>query len=358
MLRNRNNYTSALILLFICCSFFKAQAVLGPMPFEAYKNLVHEIPDSDAACCVIDEGFKFLQSGVLVKPNIIMTAAHGMQSLIASNKCEKIDLGSCIIIKPKKMYVRFANRNGATTYPIKSIIIDGSYVRYEEGQQHKFDIAFLKTAMSVDFTEPVELQEKISVEQDVPMAVVTWGNSDLKDNLYLKRAFYLYEWTIFYPFTDEDITKQFRRVMIGSLFFRPYDSLPIEPSMNDSEGLQRNYYALRSWLRHGKKPYAMALPGTSGAPVFVQEDGQLVLFGAIMGYSSVADKNIFNDLDYKKLLNTSLENAYNFYQTIIATPYRLNTDPVVNTVFRKEFVLDTRYTKMLEILDKNQESFT
>jgi len=42
------------------------------------------------------------------------------------------------------------------------------------------------------------------------------------------------------------------------------------------------------------------------------------------------------------------EKAYNKYQTIITTPYRLDMQPKANNNNAKHFVIDKRYLKMID----------
>src|SRR5690606_12657730 len=105
-------------------------------------------------------------------------------------------------------------------YTVESIALDSRYIRFNPGEQHKFDFAFLKLSQKVEGIKPINLLNKLTITPDAPMAVVTWGNADIPSKT-LKRAFYLFEWSLFYPFLDDDALQPLRKVMISSIFFQP-----------------------------------------------------------------------------------------------------------------------------------------
>ncbi len=95
----------------------------------------------------------------------------------------------------------------------------------------------------------------------------------------------------------------------------------------------------------------LALPGTSGAPVFVETKilgtKCVHFFGLIMGYATLGEEMVLiskNSEDFSK----DPKNAYNKYQTIITTPFRLNMQPKANTSEQKHFAIDKRYLKMID----------
>ena len=349
MLRDRIYRASALILTAFLFDCGVANAMVGSASMQDHIDLAKTLEFNEAVGRVVDDEQHFLQTGALIKPNVVITAGHGMQSLLDSGKYQVKDIGPYIVITPKKMTVTFTLKPGVeVTYTVESIVLDSRYIRFNPGEQHKFDFAFLKLSQKVDGIKPIDLKNKVTLEQDTPMAVVTWGNADIP-NKTAKRAFYLFEWSLFYPFLDDDALQPLRKVMVSSIFFQPTYQVPTPPSLNDKENVQRRYYALKSWFRNGKKPYGLALPGTSGAPVLVGQNGTIELFGIVMGYANLGEKSLATAKDFAKFASDP-NNAYDMFQTIVATPYRLDTDPAVNTTSSKNFVLDKKYKEIIENL--------
>jgi hypothetical protein len=322
--------------------------MVGSGTIQEHQKLVYESPYNEAAALITDKDIGFTQSGVLVKKNIVLTAAHGMQLLLNSNYPVK-DFGSYVLITPKKLFVTFSiNPYTQVTYRVEKVLLDSRYLRFEAGDQHKYDIALLKLSEKVEDITPVPIANEIAFEADVPMLVQTWGNADIPSE-QIKRGFYLFEWVLFFPNKDEDPLANLRTVMLSSIFFDPANVVPKKPDINDLESTQRRYFAIKSWLIH-KQPYGLALPGTSGAPVYVQTNingkTSLSFFGLVMGYASIGEENLLISKKSEEL-SKNPNDAYNKYQTIITTPFRLNTQPTANTTSKKHFAIDRRYLRMI-----------
>lgn len=323
-----------------------------------HVSLAYDSPHHEAAGLIVDKSLNFVQSGVLVRNNIVITAAHGMQ-LLLNAKYPMKDLGSTILVTPQQLTVTFTTSpNQEVTYNVEYVLLDSRYIRFEPGDQHKFDIALLKLSQAVDGIKPVNIENELVLEPDIPMLVLTWGNADMPSQK-LKRGFYLYEWSLFFPNVDEDPLANYRTVMISSLFFDPANELPKEqPGVNEPESMQRRYFALKSWL-NGKRPYGLALPGTSGAPVFVETKilGQrrIHLFGLVMGYATLGEEMRMISKNSEEF-SRDPKKAYNKYQTIITTPFRLNMQPTANMNENKHFIIDKRYLKMIEDLSNGSIS--
>jgi hypothetical protein len=317
---------------------------------KEHLSLAYNSPFHEAATLITDRNLGFTQSGVLVRDNIVITAAHGMQ-LLLNAKYPMKDLGSYVLITPKQLTVTFSiSLNHDATYNVEYVLLDSRYIRFEPGDQHKFDIAILKLSQPVYDITPVSIEAELVLEPDAPMLVITWGNADMPSKK-LKRGFCLYEWSLFFPNLDEDALANYRTVMLSSIFFEPADQLPKEtPGVNEPESVQRRYFALKSWM-NDKRPYGLALPGTSGAPVFVETrilgKREFHLFGLVMGYATLGEEMVLlskNNEDFAK----DPRNAYNKYQTIITTPFRLNMQPSANTTNNKHFAIEARYLKMID----------
>ncbi len=327
-------------------------AMVGSGTVSEHVFLAYNSPNHDAAALITDRDLKFSQSGALVRNNIVITAAHGMQLLLSAKYPTK-DLGSYVLITPKQLTVTFStSSNNSTTYNVESVLLDSRYIRFEPGDQHKFDIAFLKLSESVVNITPINLDEELTLEPDIPMLVITWGNADIPSQ-NLKRGFYLFEWSLFFPNVDEDALANHRTVMLSSIFFDPANYLPKEkPNVNAPESIQRRYFALKSWMQN-RSPYGLALPGTSGAPVFIETKifgtTQVHFFGLVMGYSTIGEEMGLLSTDNENLAKNP-QKAYNKYQTIMTTPYRLDMQPKANNSGKKHFIIDKRYLKMIDDL--------
>ncbi len=333
-------------------------AMVASGTIREHVSLAYNSPQHETAALITDRNLGFTQSGVLVRRNIVITAAHGMQ-LLLNAKYPMKDLGAYLLITPKQLTVTFSiSPDHETTYNVEYVLLDSRYIRFESGDQHKFDIAILKLSEPVEDITPVNLEEELALEPDVPMLVMTWGNADVPSQK-LKRGFYLYEWSLFFPNVDEDALANYRTVMLSSIFFDPANELPkVKPGVNEPESVQRRYFALKSWL-NDKRPYGLALPGTSGAPVFVETKilgiSRVHFFGLIMGYATLGEEMVLiskNNEDFAK----DPKNAYNKYQTIITTPFRLNMQPKANTSEQKHFAVDKRYLKMIDGLSSGDIS--
>lgn len=343
-----------LAILFSLC--LDLTAMVGSGTVQEHQALVYKSPYNEAAALITDKALGFSQSGVLVRhKNIVITAAHGMQLLLNAKYPIK-DMGNYVLISPKELYVTFSlTPKTYFSYKVETVLLDSRYIRFEVGDQHKYDIAIMKLSQDVKLVTPVSLEDEIAFESDIPMLVHTWGNADIPDQ-QIKRGFYFFEWVLFFPNKDEDPLANLRIVMLSSIFFDPADSLPKMPNINDPENVQRRYFALKSWLSY-KLPYGLALPGTSGAPVYIVTtyNGRksLSFFGLVMGYAPIGEEDMLVSKKSEDLARNP-KDAYNKYQTIITTPFRLNMQPLANTTEKKYFVLDRRYIKMIDGLSSGE----
>jgi len=340
---------NSLALFFGFLANFSIMAMVPTGTVEQHVALAYESPHNEAATLIFDKDLGFTQSGVLVRKNIVLTAAHGMQLLLNAKYPVK-DLGAYVLITPKALYATFSpNIHTKITYKVESVLLDSRYIRFEMGDQHKYDIAILRLSKSVDGIDPIDIADELTFEADIPMLVHTWGNSDMPSK-HIKRGFYLYEWSLYFPNRDEDPLANYRTVMLSSLFFEPADVLPQKPDINAAESVQRRYFALKSWSRF-KRPYGLALPGTSGAPVYIEMNSMgrccLHFFGLIMGYADLGEEVLLLSKDSEALARNP-HKAYNKYQTIITTPFRLDMRPTVNNSQPKHFMVDKRYLQMID----------
>lgn len=172
-------------------------AMVASGTLNEHMSLAYNSPHHEAAALITDRNLSFTQSGVLVRNNIVITAAHGMQ-LLLNAKYPMKDLGAYVLVTPKQLTVTFSeNPNHEITYNVEYVLLDSRYIRFESGDQHKFDIAILKLSEPVQDITPINIEQELALEPDAPMLVMTWGNADIPSQK-LKRGFYLYEWSLFF----------------------------------------------------------------------------------------------------------------------------------------------------------------
>ncbi len=315
-----------LFLLFACN--VSAMAPDGVHVHDDYVALSYESPDFDAACAVMDTRKNVSMTGVLVAPDVVLTAAHGIEAIFRDLP-QRIEQGFAEIAV-KNMVVSFRGKDTITTVPVRRVLVDR---RYFEGHDYanregKFDFAFLKLAAPLHTIVPARVFNKETVSDDALMTVVTYGVVDLKarGDTLVRRAFRLYERdTYFGNPKDPDVLNKSRFLQESSVYFKPTNRLS-RPEETDSEEDVRSFDATQNWIKDGKKPYALGLPGTSGSPVFIQliKNGQKkwYLFGVVSSFSHLS--GIFHgrgshEADY--ILTHHKESLGN-YQTIYSLVYQ------------------------------------
>ena len=234
---------------------------------QAYINLAKERSSFESTCSVHDNKTLISQTGVLIAPNVVATAAHGIASILASK--DSTLKSPTTIVPVNDLNVTFDTNGWCSVYHAESVLIDSRYLNNLPGVEAKYDIAFIKLKEDVRGIQPAKIFPNAEVPLNSPLYVVTFGSADLSKNSLLKRAFKLYETDTYFshPFDEEALALN-RSVLVSSLFFKPDESLK-KPSLSSDEIAIRTYEATQNWLKDGKGPYALALPGTSGAPVFI-----------------------------------------------------------------------------------------
>ncbi len=324
---------------------------------DDYVQLSFESPVFDAACAVVDSSGGSM-TGVLVAPDIVVTAAHGIELIF--NQSKSLQTTNDITIIPlTSLNVYFAGKSQTQAVNVTHVLIDPRY--FQSGSREgKFDFAFLKLANRVNRIEPAELFDKEILPNNALMTVVTYGMSDLQSMMPsffgsrpVRRAFRLYERdTYFGRAEDPEVLKSSRYLQESSVFFKPLEQ-HARPTQADSEEIVRSYEATQNWIADGKKPYGLALPGTSGAPVFIRltKDGKPkdYLYGLVSSYAHLSGQfHTRGNYEMNHIL-THLKQSQGEYQTIFSLFYRNKTNQTVpnhHAMYAKDPIFDLLLRKV------------
>ncbi len=317
-----------------------------------YVNLAHEHSAFESACSIFDSRTNISQSGVLIAPNIVATAAHGIASIL--NKTQTI--GSAATLVPVSgVKVTFDLNGYQSSYEVESVLIDSRYLNNILGVEAKYDIALVKLKENVKGITPAKTFNSAEIPSNSPLYVVTFGNVDRPGRYFSKRAFMLCEMDSFFPSPfDDEVLELNRSMLISSLFFKPDESLK-KPTANTDEITSRTYEATQNWITQGRKPYGLALPGTSGAPVFVtltingkKED---FLFGLVTSFSHLSGKfqAPTGQTEHDYILRNK-DKAFGQYQTIFALFYQEDSLPLNPHANTKLYKKDMAFSSLLNQL--------
>lgn len=307
--------------LVICwISLTSTQAMLsdGIHPREDYVKFVETQEAFKSSCYIYDHHRHLLQTGVLIAPDIVMTAAHGFEG--------KINLSGIIV-----GFGDTISHESPYNYKVKALRTHPRYYHTSFPMQAKYDIVFLKLTAPVKGIQPVPLFEEQILNQIPPLYVATFGSADIPQGAPVqRRAFVLPEADIFsITGKDPDALYDYKTVMMGAIFFEPKDNLkPVKA--HGSEREVRTYQANQQWQKLNKPPYALALPGSSGAPVFINvtEKGETktYVFGIIQSFSHLSASSFHHATGEREtyhLLTTKRQKIYGHYQSVFCIPYKL-----------------------------------
>lgn len=338
------------LLIFITVSILNAYSMVSDTihGHDDYVELSYETSEFDSSCAVVDAKTGVSMTGVLIANDIVLTAAHGIEAVI--RKLTSTETKHGISVMPiKSINVYFKGRNQTITARVSRVLLDPRYFKDGNGREGKFDFAFLKLEAPIDGIKPAALFQKEIVPNNALMTVVTYGTADLKPSVFswggvpiTRRAFRLYERdTYFSRSNDEEELKSSRYLQESSVFFKELQR-QTRPEPTDPEEVIRSYDATQNWIADGKKPYALALPGTSGSPVFIRlkENGKITdyLFGLVSSFSHITGqfrKRGAYEMDY---ILSHVKNCLGGYQTIYSLFYRTDT-------FEKSLPNTAIYTK-------------
>lgn len=311
----------------------------------------------DSVCHINDRHNNVSQTGVLIGPDIVATAAHGVSHMIPSHYRPTSD-EACIIPVDTVIAGFGSYFSSGYAYKVVAVVIDPRYLQKEYMDHGKFDIAFLKLEREVHGIKPAILFDKADIPNDATLIVGTFGASDLTESDNFKRAFMLLEMDTYqHNSNDLEIFSPVKSLSLSSIFFKPTQELPDAPSLRETESVLRSYDANKKWHELNKPPYALALPGTSGAPVFVKlminNKIQEYLFGIVTSFSPLSDYNLhspkgINELDY--ILREKRESIYGRYQTIFALFYQIEDNYLKENHRKRSYRKDYNLTELLDKL--------
>jgi len=342
-----------IVLFFYCILLLPIQAMLsdGIHLSEDYVKFAQTQEAFKASCYVYDHRQHTLQTGVLIAPDIVMTAAHGFED----------DHGPDGKLRLDGVIVGFGDtlsHDSEHNYKIRSLRTHPRYFRTDFPLQAKYDMAFLKLSKPVKGVKPVPLFEEKVLEQIPALYVATFGAADLpRGTPPQRRAFVLPEADVFsISGRDPEALYDFKTVMMGSIFFEPTDNLkPVKAHAPEKE--LRTYIANLQWHQLNKPPYALTLPGSSGAPVFITltENGapKTYVFGLIQSFSHLAEATFRHgsgDRETHRILTKRRQKIYGIYQSVFCIPYKLNQPLHPNQDSPKTYRLSRHVKKILDEL--------
>lgn len=340
-------YALIIFTLFLCydCAFgMIAGYNFKDKDFIKYAN---QFKESDAACAIVYPQGEL--SGVLIRNDLVITAAHGAVHM--GPQIFSRNIFGFVTLKADNVYVIF---NNSERVKVDKIYVDARYLTEDKAEYGKYDIAFLKLEKRVKKNAPVSLHAKICLSKNASsFVVVSHGMSDQRSFLdsiigrsYKRRAFALLEWSAFYVQMRSIGNIDFKRSLLySSIFFdarKTYvENLPLDADNTD----QRTMDALRQWYNMDRPPYALALPGTSGSPIFLKNhDDSLTLIGLVVAYAPIRQNTVIKG-DLHTYLLANPKAAIGKFQTIFCLLYKENV--LENTDSNISFTLDPIVEKML-----------
>ncbi len=264
--------------------------------YEQLAKKYHKIGQSVCLVYNISSGVQL--TGVLIGHRTVLTAAHGFSP---KHTC----------FKQSGWRVKFPNGTIATIIHIE---VPKEYVAIIPNPSSQFgktgyDKAICTLDSPVHHICPAAIATNTKLQDDDLLIVMTYQDQKLL-------AFQLPEFTSIHSAGATD-TKGYTGKIYGSVFFNP-DGPAHENNPFLEERGQRPSIARHYWQEYGKLPYAMALPGVSGSPVFkIDKNGCGQVIALVSGFTSI-DK-IF-DIPYRNASyfaeHTSLKKLYDIYQTL------------------------------------------
>lgn len=318
-----------------------------------YATLAQESEIFQAACYIGDEQYHISQTGVLITPTIVATAAHGVVSILQNRGLPPDNKP----VSVNNVSVTFTKGDQVFSYEVEKVLVDARYTE-NSNIQSKYDVALIKLKTAVDEITPAQVFEAEVIPKQAVLTVVSFGMADLPYQPAIKRAFRLYERDSYHVGgVDEEGLVLNRTVLQSSLFFKPDEDLT-RPLPSWDETSQRVYEATQNWIKDGKKPYGLALPGTSGAPVFVRvetpQGTKEFLLGIVTSYGHLSGQfETPKGLNEEAYLIRSPQKGFNNYQTIFALFYHENTHPLAYTPEQTFYQQDPTFAKLLQRIQQD-----
>lgn len=319
-----------------------------------YENLAKENSIYNAACYIAEYKSSIAQTGVLIAPNLIATAAHGIVSILKAHNIEPSEQP----ISFPHLEITFKVKDSVITYKSSTVLVDVRYIE-NRGLELKYDIALIRLSQPVFDIVPAQTFKSAGLSPQSILTVITFGTIDLKgfpNTPLTLRAFQLYERDRYFENQEEESLNLKSSILQSSIFFKPNTTL-VKPDYNTDEVTSRVYEATQNWLKDEKKPYGLALPGTSGSPIFVKLEDQgkqkIFLFGIVTGYATLSGsfRTYLGKTEYDYLLKRP-DQAFNAYQTIFALFYCQDNNPLSYESDRVIYSLDSNFSKLIKKIEQ------
>lgn len=352
------NMTYRIIFMFIpFMCVLKAMVPGYNFTNDDFIEYAQKIPEARSCCLIYSQDSQAQLSGVLISPYIIATAAHGLTPILA-NKPARLVQKRFVRVPLLNSFVQFDKK---IAYRANFAYIDARYLDGEYAEASRYDIAFITLDRPVVDRPAIPLLPILDIPKDVTFTVVSHGTSDLNSfwdilkfwkpkPTFLKRAYDLFEWTpVSAPRVLKEDIQLIRTLAYSSIFFdarktyRPY-------TVYDKAIFQRTMCAVYKWQQSGRPPFALALPGTSGSPVFARINHKLYLVGVIVAYAPIKSKFLAPDgtSELQKILYNP-KAAIGAYHTIFALFYKENTTSHSAFPEGAHFMLDPNVQRILGI---------
>jgi V8-like Glu-specific endopeptidase len=319
---------SVLIAAFFSMTLSHAMVSDGIHKREDYIKFAKSQDHFKAVCYVFNHSQNTLQTGVLIAPTLVLTAAHGLMDDHPNSQRISVGFGDKI------------NSLSIHSYRVTSIHIHSEYRRGHDHHSPKVDLAIVRLDRPVEGVKPIPLVDQFELRSNDTFSVATFGGMDYTDTRdFDKRAFVMPEWDrVAIDGRDPDSLMTEKRVILGSIFFAPCTDAICTFHKTDPESKQRGQEANKNWHRLGNPPFALAMPGTSGAPVFIKrkyKDHELMfVVGLISSFSHLSDtsfKYTHGKAEAERLVRKNVNKVYNRYQTLFVLPYIAKIDPIKPT---------------------------
>lgn len=335
--------------------FFYATTVYGMLSGYNYKDddfiqYANSFQESKSTCAVVHKNGEL--SGVLIAENLVITAAHGAVHMGKGSPQQTI-IG-LVALDAEDVYVIFDNKE---RIKVEKIYIDARYLMQDKAEYGKYDVAFFKLEKRVKKRKPITLAKKLCVDKNnASFVVISHGMSDQTSFLdflykkpYVRRAFALTEWSPFYVNMKSPGNVEFiRSLLYSSIFFDARKTYQENLGIDAENTLQRTMEALKKWYDQDRPPFALALPGTSGAPIFLNNHQELSLLGLVVAYAPIQQNTMLRSDTHQYLLMNPQAAVGNF-QTIFCLLYKENV--LENTHTHIMLELDPIVQKVLNLVE-------
>ena len=343
--------TLLIVRILLLYTMILPQGVLGMIAaptylVQDYTKVVQEHPYGEAACLIEDPLHHIFQTGILVAPNLVLTAAHGIHSILKKRDIQDM----WAICSTPDLCLLFYRKDGSIQKVMSSAVwIDNRYLEDIQGKETKYDLAWVFLSEPIAGISIPSIAQDITITDKDYVSVLTLGHSDAPFSKPMPRGFFLFELDRYFSHSKDPETLNFvRSILLSSLYFNPATYHPIA-DINDTEQIVRNRKAVENWLRWGKKPYALGLPGTSGSGAFLHREGQPpALLGVVTAFAPLDGEETDHRTEDKAhmALLSKRQECLGAYQTIMTLLYK--EDLNASSHHHGQYTLDPQVDKIMQ----------